>query len=122
MCYYKQDTALQRELEVYYQAAFHAVYTPTFFENGFDFKEGPVITQARSKEFQFFHWGLVPWWVKSKAEADQIRLRTLNCISEEAFEKPAFKDSIREKRCLSPCCRNAPKNAGWKGLARIEIG
>ena len=103
MCYYKQDTALQHELENYYQAAFHAVYTPTFFENGFDFKAGPVIAQSRPKEFQFFHWGLVPWWIKSRQEADQIRIRTLNCISEESFEKPAFKDSIRERRCIVPC-------------------
>ncbi len=103
MCYYKQDTALQRELEDYYQAAFHAIYTPTFFENGFDFRPGPVIANDRPKEFQFFHWGLIPWWTKSRADADQIRIRTLNCISEESFEKPAFKDSIRERRCLVPC-------------------
>lgn len=103
MCYYKQDTALQHELEVYYEAAFHAIYTPHFFENGFDFKPGPVIAQARPKEFQFFSWGLVPWWTKSREEANQIRVRTLNCISEESFEKSAFRDSIRERRCLIPC-------------------
>ena len=103
MCYYKQDIALQHELENYYQAAFHAIYTPTFFENGFDFKLSPVITNDKPKEFQFFNWGLIPWWTKSRVDADQIKIRTLNCISEESFEKPAFKDSIREKRCLVPC-------------------
>jgi putative SOS response-associated peptidase YedK len=103
VCYYKQDTALQSELENNYQSAFHALYTPNYIESGFDFKPSPVISQNRPKEFQFFNWGLVPWWIKSKAEADQIKIRTLNCISEEAFEKPAFRDAIRERRCIVPC-------------------
>jgi putative SOS response-associated peptidase YedK len=50
------------------------------------------------------NWGLIPWWTKSVNDATQIRMRTLNCISEEMFEKSAFKDSVRDgKRCLIPC-------------------
>jgi putative SOS response-associated peptidase YedK len=103
MCYYKQDTALQSELENHYQAAFDAIYTPNYIESGFEYNPCPVLSQLLPGKFQFFHWGLVPWWVKSRPEADQIRLRTLNCISEEAFEKPSFRDSIRERRCIVPC-------------------
>lgn len=102
MCYYKQDKALQQTLEAHYGAVLRE-YLPYFLDNGFDHNPSPVITNQRPKEFQTLTWGLIPWWVKSRQEALQIRVRTLNCISEEAFEKSSFKDAIRERRCLIPC-------------------
>jgi putative SOS response-associated peptidase YedK len=102
MCYYKQDKALQKALEDHY-AALLREYLPYFLDNGFDHNPASIITNERPKEFQTLTWGLIPWWVKSKQEALQIRVRTLNCISEEAFDKSSFKDAIREKRCLIPC-------------------
>ncbi len=105
MCYHKQDRAIASELEMRYEAVLRDVhYEPSYHENGFDFKSSPVITVQRPKEFQMFKWGLVPWWTKTAADATQIRMRTLNAISEEMFEKPAFSDSLKEaKRCLIPC-------------------
>ncbi len=105
MCYHKQDRAIAAELEVRYDAVMHDIgYQPLFYENGFDFGPSPVITAQRPKEFQMFRWGLVPWWTKSATEAHQIRMKTLNTISEEMFEKPSFRDSLKEsRRCLVPC-------------------
>jgi putative SOS response-associated peptidase YedK len=105
MCYHKQDKALKEELEQRYMAILRDIsYEPSYYENGFDFKASPVITAERPMEFQMMNWGLIPWWTKSSADAQQIRMRTLNCISEEMFEKSSFRDSIKDgKRCLIPC-------------------
>ena len=79
-------------------------YAPRFHENGFDFLPTPILTTGKPNELQMFHWGLVPFWVKDLASAQKLRISTLNCISEEMFEKPAFKDAVKEgKRCLIPC-------------------
>jgi putative SOS response-associated peptidase YedK len=77
---------------------------PRYHENGFDYKETPVLTAGKSTELQMFHWGLVPYWTKDESSAMKLRLSTLNCISEEMFDKPAFRDAAKEgKRCLIPC-------------------
>ena len=45
-------------------------------------------------------WGLVPhWWRKPLAE---FRATTFNARSEEAAEKPMFRDAWRKGRCLVP--------------------
>jgi putative SOS response-associated peptidase YedK len=41
-------------------------------------------------------WGLLPVWAKDK----EIWNNTLNARVETIFEKPAFKDSAKNKRCL----------------------
>jgi putative SOS response-associated peptidase YedK len=93
------------ELLVRYENILDAVpFTPTYYENGFDFKASPVITADKPHAFQLMQWGLIPWWTKSATDAAQIRMRTLNGISEEIFEKPAFKDAAKDgRRCLIPC-------------------
>src|SRR5258708_10369563 len=103
MCYYKQDKALMSALEEHYGAIL-SEYIPYFLDNGFDHNPSPVVTSDRPKEFQTFTWGLIPWWTKTKVDAIQIRNKTLNCISEEMFDKSSFKDSLKDgKRCLIPC-------------------
>ena len=55
-------------------------------------KRGRSLLQAR--------WGLVPkWWNKPLAE---FRATTFNARSEEAAEKPMFRDAWRSGRCLVP--------------------
>lgn len=103
MCYHKQDKALKDELTKRYNAVMDFEYAPVHYENGFDHLNAPIIVNSNPGRFQLFSWGFVPFWVKSLNEALQIRTRTLNCISEEAFEKPAFRDAINSHRCLIPC-------------------
>lgn len=45
-------------------------------------------------------WGLVPSWVKDTEQAKQIASKTLNARGETIFEKPSFRDSAKNKRCL----------------------
>lgn len=107
MCYHKQNKAGQAELTARYNAAISEPYKPLFHENGFNHIATPVLINAGqttgSVTFRNLSWGLIPFWVKSGADALQIRTRTLNAISEEAFDKPSFRDSIRQRRCLVPC-------------------
>lgn len=105
MCYHKQDTATMEQLLVRYENILDTVpFSPTYYENGFDFKSSPVITAHKPQAFQLMQWGLIPRWTKSAADAAQIRMRTLNGISEEIFEKAAFMDAAKGgMRCLIPC-------------------
>lgn len=108
MCYHKAQTKGIDQLAEYYSASYNEVmkevYGPQFHENGFDFKETPIVTTGKPNELQLFHWGLVPFWVKDEASGMKLRIQTLNCISEEMYDKPSFKDAAKEgKRCLIPC-------------------
>lgn len=108
MCYHKSLTTKYEQLAEYYSVAYSNVvaetYTPRFHENGFDFFPSPIVTAGKPNELQMFQWGLVPFWTKDLPTAQKLRISTLNCISEEMFEKPAFRDAVKDgKRCLIPC-------------------
>jgi putative SOS response-associated peptidase YedK len=45
-------------------------------------------------------WGFVPHWVKDKKQLFTLWNSTLNAKAETIFEKPAFCDSAKSKRCL----------------------
>ncbi|MFK8046114.1 MAG: SOS response-associated peptidase [Crocinitomicaceae bacterium] len=45
-------------------------------------------------------WGLVPHWTKDEEAKSKIWQKTLNARSETIFEKPAFKEAVKNKRCL----------------------
>ena len=45
-----------------------------------------------------FEWGLIPWWAKDR----KIAAKHINARVETAADKPAFRDSFREKRCIVP--------------------
>lgn len=80
-----------------------SLFNDTFIVNGFDNPAMPVITDDKPDEIQFFHWGIIPSWVKDMETADSIRNNTLNAKAETIFEKASFKYSIRKKRCLILC-------------------
>ncbi|HEY5690653.1 MAG TPA: SOS response-associated peptidase [Cyclobacteriaceae bacterium] len=74
--------------------------TPIYYASGFDHPDLPVITNERSDEVRMLNWGLIPFWTKNAADVVKIQNQTLNARSETIFEKPAFKESVRERRCL----------------------
>jgi putative SOS response-associated peptidase YedK len=74
-----------------------------YHENGFDFLGSPVITTGEPEHFKLMRWGFVPFFMTSKEEAFALRIKTLNCISEEMYEKRSFKDAANNgQRCLIP--------------------
>lgn len=68
--------------------------------SAFTFPKYPIITT--SDEIQVFNWGLIPFWTKNEANADEIRRMTLNARADTIFEKPSFREPIMKKRCIVP--------------------
>jgi len=79
------------------------LFEETYLVNGFDNPAMPLITADKPDEIQFFHWGLIPAWVRDMETARSIRNNTLNAKAETIFEKASFKKSIMQKRCLILC-------------------
>lgn len=68
--------------------------------NAFNFPKCPVITS--SEEIQVFNWGLIPFWIKTEEDAEEIKKMTLNARADTIFEKPSFREPIMKKRCIVP--------------------
>ena len=100
MCFHYSLTKERAEIEIQLGVHFDDDWTPVFHANGFSFLQMPVITQNKSGSIQLLHWGLIPNWIKTKADADKIRTQTLNARSETVFEKPSFRSCIGNNRCL----------------------
>ncbi|RYY89538.1 MAG: SOS response-associated peptidase [Chitinophagaceae bacterium] len=75
-------------------------FEPVYHANGFEFPLMPVITSQEPDQVQAYHWGLIPHWAPSLAEAQKLRAQTLNAKSETVYEKPAFRSYIPKRRCI----------------------
>lgn len=103
MCFHYSLTqkmaAVEAELRVVWD---DAEWQPVYHADAFTFLKMPAITMEAPSKVQLFHWGLIPQWVKTSADADKLKAQTLNARSETVFEKPSFRNSINRKRCLIP--------------------
>ena len=111
---YNQKDALPANLtkqeltEMRWYQRFLSAYTNNntyerWYENAFDYFPTHIITAGEPDKFKLFHWGLVPVFHKEKEKAMQLRVNTVNCISEEMWEKPSFRDAVKNgQRCLIP--------------------
>ncbi len=70
------------------------------FANAFTHPPLVVYTDAAPHDPQLSIWGLVPAWVKDGAQRTRLWNQTLNARGESIFEKPAFRTSARQKRCI----------------------
>jgi putative SOS response-associated peptidase YedK len=68
--------------------------------NAFSLPRLPVICSDDPEVIRLFTWGLVPFWIKDTKQAGEIRTKTLNAKSETLAEKPSFRNSLSQKRCL----------------------
>jgi putative SOS response-associated peptidase YedK len=57
-----------------------------------------VLGPPGERSLAALRWGLVPAWAKSAA----FGARAINARVESAAERPAFRDALRERRCLLP--------------------
>jgi putative SOS response-associated peptidase YedK len=74
-----------------------------YHENAFDYLPTPILTAGDPANFKLFRWGLIPFYMSDKEKAMMLRTQTVNCISEEMFDKPSFKDAVKNgQRCLIP--------------------
>ena len=100
MCFHYSLTKERTELEIQLGASWDDDWQPVNYVNGFSYPQMPVITQQEPHKIQLYHWGLIPHWVKTKADADTLRAKTLNARAESIFEKPSFRSYITNSRCL----------------------
>jgi putative SOS response-associated peptidase YedK len=102
MCYSIAQVLKARDLEERFPARFVNAerFQPFYYASAFNRPLLPVIASDDNRRIQLLNWGLVPSWVKSAPEADSISLKTINARSETVFDKPAFRQSARERRCL----------------------
>jgi putative SOS response-associated peptidase YedK len=102
MCYNISLIKDADRLEVRFAAHFvdRALYHPMHHVSAFSFPQWPVMTNEAPDLIQFFQWGLIPSWIVDKTAANQIKGQTLNARSETITTKPAYRISIRNKRCL----------------------
>jgi putative SOS response-associated peptidase YedK len=48
------------------------------------------------RRIELLRWGLVPWW----ADDPKVGYKTINARSETVMSAPAFREPIRQRRCL----------------------
>jgi putative SOS response-associated peptidase YedK len=103
MCY--AFTLLEPDAISYrYAATFPSdwIFHPTYYLNAYEYPTYPVLTNNCRNQFQFMQWGLIPFWVKNKTDAESIRKKTINARAETIFEKPSFQYAVVKRRCLIP--------------------
>lgn len=86
---------LLRELELIVTSQYQF-----YLADGFAHPRLLVFTNKEPYKPQLFYWGLIPPWIKTKTDALKITNQTLNARAETIFEKPAFKSSAKNKRCI----------------------
>lgn len=104
MCFTVNINIVREELERRYgrELIDHDSYRPGYYYHAFALPRLPVVCSGRESGIQLFRWGLIPSWVSSEAEAEEIMTKTFNARSETIFSKPSFRDSFRSRRCLIP--------------------
>jgi len=102
MCFHNALSQVATAIENRFDARFKdkTVFKPIYHGNGFTFLKWPIITSENQDVITFYNWGLVPFWIKNRNDALNIRKVTLNAQSETLFSKPSFKYSVANKRCL----------------------
>lgn len=77
-------------------------FESVFHANAFANPSMPIITAEEPDTISYYNWGLVPTWIKTQKDADDISKKTGNARSETVFEKPSFRNAIKSRRCIIP--------------------
>ncbi len=100
MCFNIAIARKQQQIEKEIGGVFETYFEPKTHLSAFTNPKIPVITSSEAGLIKQYNWGLIPHWVTSTEKAEQIRKMTYNAKSETVYEKPSFKYSIKDKRCL----------------------
>jgi putative SOS response-associated peptidase YedK len=104
MCYTIEINLTKAELEKRFGSKTSKLrdFNPRYIVSAFGFPKLPVITMSEPLEFNSYNWGLIPFWVKNRKAAFEIRMKTFNARAETLAEKPSFRESFKTRRCLIP--------------------
>lgn len=106
MCFHNSMSAKSQKLAARYNLKtdiveiYKEILEENYHVNAFTHPLYPIV--RGDSELQAFHWGLVPFWVKSEEQAKEIENMTINAKADTVFEKPSFRHSIMSKRCIVP--------------------
>lgn len=100
MCYNISINKSKTKLEKYYNARVDEKFEAKSFITAFAKPKIAVITNKNPEKIQLFQWGLIPHWVKSKSQADDISKMTFNARFETVQQKPSFRDAYKSNRCI----------------------
>ncbi|MBK6544973.1 MAG: SOS response-associated peptidase [Saprospiraceae bacterium] len=102
MCGRGSLTKVESELEERFNATFYSEdlerYNPLPSFNIAPTHFHPVIPQEDVLHFQYYKWGLIPFWAKDQS----IGSKMINARIEGLLEKPFFKSALQKRRCLVP--------------------
>jgi putative SOS response-associated peptidase YedK len=104
MCFSVNVNLVKEELEERYGVNFPDKYRyePSYYYHAFGLPEIPTICSGKPGTFRILKWGLIPPWVRSNEDAQDIRFKTFNARAESVGAKPSFSSSFRSKRCIIP--------------------
>ncbi|MFR1236299.1 MAG: SOS response-associated peptidase [Barnesiella sp.] len=106
MCFHNSMNKKARELAERYKRSFampdsdEEQITENYHITAFTNPDYPVVTG--DKNIQVFKWGLIPFWIKTRNDAEEIRKMTYNAKAETLYEKPSFREPVKCHRCLIP--------------------
>ncbi len=102
MCGRSSLAKTEKELEERFNSTFYSDdlerYNPLPNFNVAPSHMHPVITNQDPEHFQYFRWGLIPFWAKDQ----KIGFKMINARIETILEKSAFKSPMQKRRCLVP--------------------
>ncbi len=89
------------ELEAEFKALFEELpLRYAYGTSGFTHPSWPVIPAEDSERAHMLRWGLIPFWVKDRTQADGLRKKTLNARMETAWRLPSFRAAMPSRRCI----------------------
>jgi putative SOS response-associated peptidase YedK len=104
MCFSVNVNLVREEIEERYGVVFPNKYRyePSYYYHAFGLPDIPAICSDDPATVQILKWGLIPSWVRTEEEADEIRYKTFNARAETIDTKPSFSSSFTSKRCIIP--------------------
>jgi putative SOS response-associated peptidase YedK len=104
MCFTVNVNLIKEELESRYGATLidPDKYRPSYYYHAFAFPDLPSICSESPDKIRLLKWGLIPSWVRSTEDAQEIRIKTFNARSDSVDNKPSFSASFKNKRCIIP--------------------
>ncbi|MCU0472643.1 MAG: SOS response-associated peptidase [Bacteroidales bacterium] len=104
MCFSVNVNLVKEEIEERYGVNFPDKYRyePSYYYHASGLPEIPVLCSGDPGIVSILKWGLIPSWVKTEAEADEIRYKTFNARAETIDTKPSFSSSFISRRCIIP--------------------
>lgn len=104
MCFTVNVNLVKEELENRYGATFldPDKYSPSYYYHAFGLPLMPAVCSGKADRITMLRWGLIPSWIRSASDANEIRFKTFNARSESIDKKPSFSASFKSKRCIIP--------------------